>query len=77
LQFLFKNVAEQLGIDKKLHPHLFRHTAATQINQVAGLQITQWLLGHQRMANTDHYAHLNPDIYAVHMQKLPYMTFNL
>jgi integrase/recombinase XerC len=77
LQNLFRNVADQLGIDKKLHPHLFRHTAATQINQVAGLQITQCLLGHQSIANTDHYAHLNPDIYAVHMKKHPYMAFEL
>lgn len=77
LQTLFKNVADHLGVDKQLHPHLFRHTAATQINQVAGLQITQCLLGHQRMANTDHYAHLNPDIYAVHMKQHPYMTFDL
>ncbi|MBN2009739.1 tyrosine-type recombinase/integrase [candidate division KSB1 bacterium] len=77
LQTLFKNVAGQLGIDKQLHPHLFRHTTATQINQVAGLQITQFLLGHQRMANTDHYAHLNPDSYAEHMKQHPYMTFDL
>ncbi|MDW7680627.1 MAG: tyrosine-type recombinase/integrase [bacterium] len=77
LQNLFRNVADKLGINKKLHPHLFRHTAATQINKVAGLQITQFVLGHQSIANTDHYAHLNPDIYAVHMKKHPYMTFDL
>ena len=77
LQNLFRNVADQLGIDKKLHPHLFRHTAATQINKVAGLQITQCLLGHQSIKHTDHYAHLNPDIYAVHMKNHPYMTFDL
>ncbi len=77
LQSLFRNVADQLGIGKKLHPHLFRHTAATQINQVAGLQITQCLLGHQSIQNTAHYAHLNPDIYAGHMKKHPYMTFDL
>ena len=77
LQNLFKNVADQLGIEKKLHPHLFRHTAATQINKIAGLQITQCILGHQSIKNTNHYAHLNPDIYAVHMKHHPYMTFNL
>ena len=77
LQFLFRNMADKLGIGKRLHPHLFRHTAATQINQVAGLQITQCLLGHQRIQNTEHYAHLNPDIYAEHMKKHPYMTFDL
>ncbi|MFQ6115671.1 MAG: hypothetical protein ACE5NG_16545 [bacterium] len=37
-----------MGIYKKLHPHLFRHTAATHLNQVAGLEITQFVLGHQR-----------------------------
>jgi len=77
LQNLFKNGADQLGIGKKLHPHLFRHTAATQINKIAGLQITQFLLGHQSIQNTNHYAHLNPDIYALHMKNHPYMTFEL
>jgi len=77
LQNLFKNGADLLGIGKRLHPHLFRHTAATQINKVAGLQITQFLLGHQSIQNTNHYAHLNPDIYAVHMKNHPYMTFDL
>jgi site-specific recombinase XerD len=77
LQFLFKNVADKLGIDKKLHPHLFRHTAATHINKIAGLQITKALLGHQAIKNTDHYAHLNPDIYAHHMKKHPFMNFDL
>jgi len=77
LQNLFRHVADQLCIEKKLHPHLFRHTAATQINKVAGLQITQFLLGHQSIKNTNHYAHLNPDIYAVHMKNHPYMTFEL
>jgi len=77
LQFLFRNVADKLGTEKRLHPHLFRHTAATQINQIAGLQITKCLLGHQRIQNTDHYAHLNPEIYAEHMRKHPYMTFDL
>lgn len=77
LQNLFKNGADLLDIDKKLHPHLFRHTAATQINKIAGLQITQFLLGHQSIQHTDHYAHLNPDVYAVHMKNHPYMTFDL
>jgi len=77
LQNLFRNVADQLGIEKKLHPHLFRHTAATQINKVAGLQITQFVLGHQSLQHTSHYAHLNPDVYAVHMKNHPYMKFEL
>ena len=49
----------------------------TQINKIAGLQITKALLGHQSIKNTDHYAHLNPDIYASHMKQHPYMNFDL
>ncbi len=77
LQSLFYQVAQKMEIDKKLHPHLFRHTAATHLNQVAGLEITQFVLGHQRQQNTHQYAHLNPDIYAQHMKNHPYMKLDL
>lgn len=74
LQDIFRTAADQLGIDKKLHARLFRHTAATHLNQVAGIEITQHVLGHSRRANTLKYAHLNPDKYAVYMKKHPFMT---
>jgi len=74
LQNLFRQSADKFGIDKKLHPHLFRHTAATHLNQVAGVAITQYVLGHARRKNTQQYTHLNPDIYAAHMKKHPYMN---
>jgi len=77
LQGIFHKVALELKMNKKLYPHLFRHTAATHINQIAGLQITQFLLGHQTKQNTDKYAHLNPDIYAEHMKNHPYMKLDL
>jgi site-specific recombinase XerD len=77
VQALFYQVAQKMEIDKKLHPHLFRHTAATHLNQVAGLEITQFVLGHQRQQNTHQYAHLNPDIYAQHMRNHPYMKLDL
>ncbi len=32
LQDIFRTAADHLGIDKKLHAQLFRHTAATQLN---------------------------------------------
>jgi integrase/recombinase XerC len=73
LQDIFRTAADQLGIDKKLHARLFRHTAATQLNKVAGIEITQQVLGHNRRANTLKYAHLNPDQYAVYMKKHPFM----
>ena len=73
LQDIFRTAAERLGIEKKLHARLFRHTAATHLNRVAGIEITQQVLGHSRRANTLKYAHLNPDQYAVYMKKHPYM----
>jgi len=73
LQDIFPTAADQLGIDKKLHARLFRHTAATHLNQVAGTDITQHVLGHSRRANTLKYAHLNPDQYAAYMKKHPFM----
>jgi site-specific recombinase XerD len=41
LQNIFRTVANQTGIEKKLHAHLFRHTAATHLNKVAGIDVTQ------------------------------------
>jgi len=73
LQDIFRKAADQLGIDKKLQARLFRHTAATYLNKVAGIEITQQVLGHSRRANTLKYAHLNPDRYAPYMKKHPYM----
>jgi len=73
LQDMFRSAADQLGIEKKLHANLFRHTAATHLNQVADIDITQQVLGHSRRANTVKYAHLNPDQYALYMKKHPFM----
>jgi len=73
LQDIFRSAADRLGIDKQLHARLFRHTAATHLNRVAGTDITQHVLGHSRRANTLKYAHLNPDQYALYMKKHPFM----
>jgi len=73
LQDIFRTAADQNGINKKLHARLFRHTAATHLNKVAGVEITQHVLGHSRRANTLKYAHLNPDKYAVYMKQHPFM----
>lgn len=73
LQDIFRTAADCVGIDKKLHARLFRHTAATQLNKVAGIDITQDVLGHALRTNTVRYTHLNPDQYAVYMKQHPYM----
>ncbi len=73
LQDIFRTAADQNGIEINLHARLFRHTAATHLNKVAGVDITQHVLGHSRRANTLKYAHLNPDKYAVYMKQHPFM----
>ena len=73
LQDIFRTAADSLGIDKCLHARLFRHTAATHLNKVAGTTVTQAVLGHERRHNTLKYAHLNPDQYAVYMKRHPFM----
>jgi site-specific recombinase XerD len=73
LQNLFRESADNLNINKRLHPHLFRHTAGTHLNKVAGPEITQRVLGHARRENTKQYVHLNPDQVALLMKKHPYM----
>ncbi len=73
LQQIFRTVTDELGINKRLHARLFRHTAATHLNKVAGTTITQAVLGHERRYNTLKYTHLNPDIYATYMKRHPFM----
>jgi integrase/recombinase XerC len=73
LQDLFRNAADHEGIHKKLHSRLFRHTAASHLNNVAGVDITQHVLGHALRSNTYRYTHLNPDQYAQYMKQHPYM----
>ena len=73
LQDLFRSAADELGIHKKLHALLFRHSAATHLNRVSDIEITQQVLGHAWRSNTNKYTHLNPDQYAVYMKQHPYM----
>ncbi len=74
VQLIFQQAMTNLGIDKHLHAHLFRHTAGTHLNKVAGPVITQFVLGHARRKSTEVYTHLNPDQYALYMQQHPYMS---
>lgn len=77
LQDIFRQAADELDIDKHLHAHLFRHTAATHLNKVSNPEITKHVLGHMRSTNTQKYTHLNPDQYAFYMQRHPYMEDKL
>jgi integrase/recombinase XerD len=53
-------IAKRSGIQKKIHPHTFRHTFATlTLNNGADLSSVQALLGHADPASTQVYAQVS------------------
>ncbi len=57
---LCKRVSRRIG--RRLHPHLFRHTFATELlNRRADLRVIQKLLGHESLATTEIHTHVSPD----------------
>ncbi len=61
-QFLQK-YANIAGIEKRVYPHLIRHTAATHLIE-AGLDmsILQRILGHQNIKTTHLYGHISNNL---------------
>ncbi len=57
-----------------LHPHIFRHSAATELNNIAGFEITREMLGHRNVQNTRKYIHLSPTSYGAYMKRHPYFS---
>jgi len=60
LQRLIKEYAIKAGLNKKVHPHLLRHTFATHLlDGGADLRVVQELLGHTSLASTQVYTHIS------------------
>jgi integrase/recombinase XerD len=59
---IVKVQAEMAGIKKNVSPHTFRHSFATHLMEGgANLRAIQQMLGHERIATTEIYTHLDRD----------------
>lgn len=59
IQKILNKCARLAGIEKRVHPHLLRHTFATHLlDGGADLRVVQELLGHANLATTQIYTHV-------------------
>lgn len=60
IRYLLTKEAKRLGMHIPIHPHLFRHTFATDmLNEGANLREVQELLGHAHLSSTQVYTHVS------------------
>src|ERR1017187_7885237 len=68
IRMAISTAARRAGIDRRVTPHVFRHSCATHLLEAgADLRTIQVLLGHSRLEHTLIYLHLSPK----HMQAIP------
>lgn len=57
---IIKNLAKEIGLQKNISPHTFRHSFATHlIEGGANLRAIQEMLGHESITTTEIYTHLD------------------
>lgn len=60
IHYLLNKEAKRIGMHIPIHPHLFRHTFATDmLNEGANLREVQELLGHAHLSSTQVYTHVS------------------
>jgi integrase/recombinase XerD len=59
---MVKRRAIKAGITKDVHPHMLRHTYATELyRQTKDIRLVQKALGHENLATTMIYTHIVDD----------------
>ena len=59
VQQMVKRYAAKAGLDKNLHPHMLRHSFATDLyRQTKNIRLTQKALGHANLQTTQIYTHI-------------------
>jgi integrase/recombinase XerC len=62
VEYVLKQVMKKTGLTGDLHPHMLRHTFATDmLNNGADMRTVQELLGHASLSSTQIYTHVTKD----------------
>lgn len=62
MEYVLKQVKKKSGLTIDLHPHMLRHTFATDmLNEGADMRTVQELLGHASLSSTQIYTHVTKD----------------